>query len=183
MENVLSDKKTGTRFIQKEFWQRTYNAVKGCQNADGGLGYSRGDTSYGSMTASMLTCLYISARSIGYQDAQIKDRDEWKKGVKWLVDNWSVDSGHCKSGSVGSGIGSVFYWLYSVERLFMMTSMEKLGAVDWYGDGVSLIIQNQQVDGKWNGKFFQGSLVDVPDTCFALLFLRRAVIKIVETGR
>ncbi|HEX4589112.1 MAG TPA: hypothetical protein VH120_04240, partial [Gemmataceae bacterium] len=68
------------------------------------------------------------------------------------------------------------YFLWSVERVAMIYSVSHMGGVDWYQAGAAAILQAQQPDGAWASS--RGSLIpaistDV-NTCFALLFLKRA---------
>ena len=64
--------------------------------------------------------------------------------------------------------GKTFYFLWSLERLSVALDLETLGSKDWYNWGAEIILANQQPDGNWRGEY------DTADTCFALLFLRRA---------
>ena len=45
------------------------------------------------------------------------------------------------------------------------------GGKDWYRWGAEIIVANQKEEGQWEDRF-----PGVPDTCFALLFLKRANI-------
>jgi hypothetical protein len=64
-----------------------------------------------------------------------------------------------------------FYLLYSVERLCMTAGIATLGGRDWYAEGAAILIRSQGPDGVW-----KGSHGAVPDTCMALLFLRKAFV-------
>jgi hypothetical protein len=63
------------------------------------------------------------------------------------------------------------YFLWCIERLGMIYGKEKIGDKDWYNWGYPIVLQAQKDDGSWNDK--HGRLVD---TCFALLFLKKANI-------
>jgi hypothetical protein len=63
------------------------------------------------------------------------------------------------------------YFLWTLERLAMIYSLDKIGGKDWYEWGYPLVLKAQRADGGW--KDWSGPL---PDTCFALLFLKRANI-------
>ena len=52
----------------------------------------------------------------------------------------------------------------------MALDMKTIGQKDWYGWGAEILLENQTADGSWNGDYATGGV----DTCFALLFLRRA---------
>jgi hypothetical protein len=64
-----------------------------------------------------------------------------------------------------------YYLLYSVERLCMISRIEKLGSRDWYAEGAAILLRSQGADGSWTG--VHGTVVD---SCMALLFLRKAFI-------
>jgi hypothetical protein len=61
------------------------------------------------------------------------------------------------------------YFLWSVERVAVLYNLKTVGQIDWYAWGSKLLLANQQSDGSWRER-----LPGIPDTCFALLFLRRA---------
>ena len=61
------------------------------------------------------------------------------------------------------------YLLWSLERMAVIYDLKKIGSVDWHEWGTDIILEHQEVDGSWKERF-----PGVPDTCFALLFLRRA---------
>jgi hypothetical protein len=62
-----------------------------------------------------------------------------------------------------------FYFLWSFERVAMIYSLAKVGTVDWYTVGSTIILVTQLPTGGWRGRY----AVEV-DTSFALLFLRRS---------
>jgi hypothetical protein len=66
--------------------------------------------------------------------------------------------------------GRSYYFLWSLERVAMALDLQTIGKKDWYGWGAEIILQNQEPDGSWAGEYAQGGV----DTCFALLFLKRA---------
>jgi hypothetical protein len=65
--------------------------------------------------------------------------------------------------------GGQYYFLWSLERVCVTLSLEKLGKRDWYSWGAEYLLETQQADGAWHGDY--GAC---PDTCFALLFLKRS---------
>jgi hypothetical protein len=71
-----------------------------------------------------------------------------------------------------AGQGKIYYALWSLERMAVVYGLEdkKIGTKDWFGWGAELLLYNQQADGSWTGEFAAGGC----DTCFALLFLKRA---------
>jgi hypothetical protein len=63
------------------------------------------------------------------------------------------------------------YFLWSLERLAVIYGKPRIGGKDWFDWGYPLVLKAQRDDGSWHD--WSGPL---PDTCFALLFLKRANI-------
>jgi hypothetical protein len=61
------------------------------------------------------------------------------------------------------------YFLWSLQRTATIYDLKKVAGVDWYDWGSEIIVTAQKSDGSWEDRF-----PGVPDTCFALLFLKRA---------
>jgi hypothetical protein len=66
--------------------------------------------------------------------------------------------------------GKVYYYLWSLERVAVGYNIETLNKKDWYHWGAEILLNSQRSDGGWFGDFG----VCGADTCFALLFLKRA---------
>jgi hypothetical protein len=66
--------------------------------------------------------------------------------------------------------GGTYYFLWSLERVAVALDLKTIGKKDWYGWGVEILLENQDPDGTWKGSYSEGGV----DTCFALLFLKRA---------
>lgn len=62
-----------------------------------------------------------------------------------------------------------FYFLWCLERVSVIYSVDNIGGKDWYRWGSSVILKAQKEDGSWSEHHG-----DVPDTCFAILFLTKA---------
>jgi hypothetical protein len=70
---------------------------------------------------------------------------------------------------VHNGAGSEYYFLWGLERVAMIYGLTTIGNKDWYEIGSTYLVQEQGEDGSW-----RGNIGEIVDTCFALLFLRRA---------
>ena len=92
-----------------------------------------------------------------------------KNGVAWIARNFTVDK------NPGSD-GWYLYYIYAMERAGIITTLDKFGAHDWYRAGANHLISIQEENGNWGG---------IQDTCFAILFLKRATPSLpsVATGR
>jgi hypothetical protein len=65
------------------------------------------------------------------------------------------------------------YLMFSIERVAVLYNLALLGKKDWYRWGAEILVATQQRDGNWAAKLYYGSTPPI-DTCFALLFLKRA---------
>ena len=101
---------------------------------------------------------------------------EWKKsalikaGVNWIARSWSVNQN--------------FYYLYAMERAAVLYGLEKFGRHAWYPLGAQFILDSQDASGAW--VFHDWSKTDDAawntfDTCFAILFLKRATRPLVAS--
>ena len=69
-----------------------------------------------------------------------------------------------------SRLSNLNYFMFSMGRTLMVYNLKKIGDQDWYLWGAAKLVDNQNKDGSWNAGFPN----DAADTCFALLFLKRA---------
>ena len=148
-----------------------------CYNDSQDTGCGHGGAPYSSMTAGAIgaVCIY---------DYMLKK--DWKKdkpvidGLAWLEKNWSVSEnvGPAETAK-GTPNGWLYYYLYAVERTGMLYDTTLIGNKDWYLEGARLLLNAQKPDGSWDGSHFKHPTWD---TCFAILFLKRATRRLVATG-
>jgi hypothetical protein len=60
------------------------------------------------------------------------------------------------------------YFLFSMERMAVIYDLKRIDETDWYVWGAEKLVKTQLTTGNWPGLF------GAADTCFALLFLKRA---------
>jgi hypothetical protein len=65
------------------------------------------------------------------------------------------------------------YFLWTLERVGVLYNLRHIAGKDWYHWGAEVLVDAQQGDGSWTNGGYPGSQPDI-DTCFALLFLKRA---------
>jgi len=154
--------------IDHGVWTRMANAVLRYQTDDGGFGYTAGGKAgaTGSMTAAGVGTLAICEsrlRLANALDADLQKRvgAARKRGLDWLANRFSVET------NPGSG-GWHYYYLYGLERVGAVSGAPFFGPHDWYAQGSRWLLEEQDEKGSWN----KGT--DLSETCFALLFLRRA---------
>lgn len=129
--------------------------------AEGG----HGDSS-GSMTTAGLAILHVCRESLG---AALTRRDSTEidelelAAWRWLDLNFAIEQ------NPGRGDTFHYYYLYGLERVGAFFDRPTVGGRDWYWEGARYLVAQQGAEGGWH---------DQTDTCFAVLFLKRATATI-----
>ena len=151
-----------------------------------GFPYTLGAETTGSMTTAGLSSLVIVKAMLQERGclapamAAKLDKGIWD-AIAWLQVNYSVRD------NPGAGRRWHYYYLYGLERACVIAAKRFLGEHDWYREGATLLLDAQKAEGPWApgdqlGGFGGGPpggvryKTDLLDTCFALLFLKRATI-------
>jgi len=89
-----------------------------------------------------------------------------KAGLSWMAQHFSaIDNPLCTAES-----GRMYYhYLNALERAGVLCGTETFGKHGWYPEAARLMLDAQKDDGSWNAGWDS-----TWDTCFAILFLRRA---------
>jgi hypothetical protein len=120
---------------------------------------------YHGMTAGAVGSLVI------YAYIQGKD---WKKdpnvqaGMSWMAEKFEIQAWNG-------------YYMYALERMGILYGTELIGTRHWYREGAGAILGTQKADGSW-GKDEGDWYGTTWDTCFSILFLRRATRPLVASG-
>jgi hypothetical protein len=130
------------------------------QNKDGGWGYQKDEASYASMTAGAVGALAIYNFVNG---AAPNGGTAQGKGITWLAGNFSVT----ENAKYQYAKVHYFYFMYALERAGVYLNQDYLGKRDWYAEGCNRLLEDQKKNGSWGDNM-------MVDTCFAILFLRRA---------
>lgn len=136
-----------------------------------GWSYTTNDPAYSSMTTGAIGAVCIYDYILG---------EDWKKdkvvagGLAWLNKNYSVTEniGPCETGG-REPKEFLYYYLYALERVGMLYDTSLIGNHDWYLDGARVILAAQKPDGSW-AESGPATMRPTWDTCFAVLFLKRA---------
>jgi hypothetical protein len=191
--------------VPKETIQKAHDWWEKNQKADGGWGYGAGadgnsgmpnEPSWGSMSAGALGSLVIYKY---YLKRVWNDNQDWKgapsitKGVGWMGSNITYNE-NPKHPDLNAWH---HYWIYAIERAGRLLETENFGSHEWYVEGANWLLPRQQGDGSWqkedwakggpipaaaaNGNKEQLLPGAITETCFAILFLRRATPKITDT--
>ncbi len=158
--------------IDTRVWTKLTEAVFGYQTLDGGFGYGsgggRGASGTGSMTAAgaaTLAMCEIELRIAGACSPKLAEKFALarSRSQEWLAKYFSVTA-NPKAGAW------LYYYLYGLERFGAVCGVARLGEHDWYGEGAAFLLAQQAETGAWQGG------TDLSETCFALLFLKRATL-------
>jgi hypothetical protein len=130
------------------------------------------EPAYASMTAGAVGALCIYDYILG---------TDWKtdppvlSGLAWLDKTWSVaENLPALCGAPDAGpLAWRFYYLYALERAGMLYYTTHVGPHDWYQEGAMLLLDSQSKTGSWAGSETKWDNATW-DTCFAILFLKRA---------
>ena len=138
-----------------------------------GFGYTFGMPPTGSMTAAGLSSLLIVRLLLDRKHALQKDIEQasWD-AIAWLSQNFSVTANPPMQPMWH------YYYLYGLERAFVIARKKLVGDRDWYREGAEVLIGQQDESGRWapaSGGFGPSTSKPTWDTCFALLFLKRAL--------
>ncbi len=125
---------------------------------------------YGSMTAGAAGALVIYDYIKEGKLAWLRDKDV-HEGNQWIARNFSA------AANPGMGQKNLFYYLYALERLGTLYGTERFGGHEWYAEGTRVVLDAQKADGSWTDGV-EGR--PESDTCFAILFLRRATRPLVD---
>ena len=156
------------------------------QKPTGGWGYlyqsseaaaASWDTTTASMTGVGLICLAVGwglADTGTLQpggDQSLRD-PAILKGLDTLGGSVEFPSGRrAKAGEAEPPLD--LYYLWTLERVGVLYDVRTLGGKDWWTWGAGQILGCQRRDGSWDTNGYRGAR-PVTDTCFALLFLKRA---------
>ena len=134
---------------------------------------------YGSMTAGSVGGLaiwdYIKDNDSGKKKRSWKRDKDVHEGIAWLAKNFSVtyNPGPYEHGDGAENSQHQYlYYLYALERAGMLYGTETMGTHWWYPEGAKVLLEKQAGGGNWGG---------VVDTCFAILFLKRATTPLTPT--
>jgi hypothetical protein len=174
----------------EEALKRVEARFRSSQHADGGWGYFE-QGMRGPMTGSTASMTCAGLLGLAVADGQTLEAKPAKAGSKpptalgkdpriprgLLALSTAIgspaDEGRkpgerpVRGGAVG---GRTYYFLWSLERVAVALDLQTIGKKDWYAWGADILLANQQEDGSWQGFYGECGA----DTCFALLFLKRA---------
>jgi hypothetical protein len=149
-------------------WRDLARRVPALQGSSGAFVYRTGFWANGGVTTAGMTTLSLALDRIPRVErhrgwAEAAD-DAVREGWRFLDEHFSV-SENPRPDNSGDPAFHHYYYLYGLERVATLSRRDRVGGKDWYREGARFLVAHQESDGSW------GSL---ENTCFALLFLRRA---------
>jgi hypothetical protein len=151
---------------------RLYDRFRASQHRDGGWGYKTGEND----TTPTMTCAGVLVLSMVHGvAAEAGKRSEPDKdpnltrGLRKLSNSVTDPVGDRKE-EIPRVKDKFYYLVWSLGRDCLICDLKTVDKKDWYAWGVEIVLANQGPNGLWYGEFFPSGA----DTCFALLFLKRA---------
>jgi hypothetical protein len=151
-------------------------------------GWCYGPRDHGHPAYSTMTAGAVGAVAIWnfLEDEKSTKKDPTlQKGIAWLGANFSVKGNEGPSEHVKDTGWMLYYYLYALERAGVLAGTETFGGRRWYAEGAEVILAAQKPDGSWLSPLPHSDRSDTTnacwDTCFAILFLKRATAPLVAS--
>ncbi len=146
----------------------SYYRFQVTQRNDGGWSYG----GFENASSNTMTCAGLLGLAVGTGalPAATKAKDPAiERGLNALAQH----IGHPAKNADARPAMQNMYFLWSVERVGVLFDLKTIGGKEWYAWGAQILLANQHGDGHWFGTQYLGQAESI-DTCFALLFLKRA---------
>jgi hypothetical protein len=124
---------------------------------------------YSAMTAGAVGALAIYDYVL---DLDRKKNASIKSGLAWLNAHWSVTTNEGPAEVGNSPAAEYLYYMYALERAGMLLDLPAIGKHDWYQEGANQLLNDQKENGSWAAG--GGRSGPTWDTCYAILFLKKA---------
>ena len=162
--------------IPTNVWLDVLDYLERNQRESGGIAYNSGRSPSGSMTlAAIATALICMDEARGDRKFEAKSKTyeaTLRRAFDWFGKRFSVDANADGDGDAMT-VANLHYYLYGLERVGVLSNSKTIAGRDWYEEGSERLLSTQAGDGSWTAP---GSVDAASDTCFALLFLRRATV-------
>ena len=158
----------------------SYQRFRSTQNPDGGWAYKT-EAGFGGKpekhSTHTMTCAGLLGLALGPgalpPGSNVGDKEKIQQPVSAGLTSLGAHIGSPGPAGAKPAMENM-YFLWSVERVGVLFDLKSIGGKDWYAWGAQMLVANQDPrDGHWHGAPYMGQS-DHLDTCFALLFLKRA---------
>ncbi|HEX7897429.1 MAG TPA: hypothetical protein VF950_06695 [Planctomycetota bacterium] len=154
--------------LSQKWWRDQQSDPDAKDGGYGGAGWGYGGKSaaaWGSMTVGATGSLAICDYILG---ENWKGDKACRMGAEWIGFHFKVED-NPKHENPGAWH---YYYLYGLERAGVLYDTPKFGKWDWYAYGAKFLLEQQKPEGHWG---------DLTNTCFAILFLKRATRPLVAS--
>lgn len=139
-----------------EFWAAMSKHFRGCQNKDGGWGYTGNSGSTANMATAGLASMFLVFDKFHAKAVYKRDQPNvfeegnaaevlksLERGMEWLGQNGGQKGG---------------YYFYGIERTGVASGRKYIGGRDWFREDADYILQRQRSDGsiplcRWGGHY------------------------------
>ncbi|MHC4401034.1 MAG: DUF4159 domain-containing protein [Planctomycetota bacterium] len=149
-----------------KFWITMSKHFLGCQNADGGWGYTGGGSSANMATAGLASMFLVFDMHHGKTCYRNENPRTFTSGEPAEV-LASIKRGMDWLGKMQHGKDDGYY-LYGIERTGVASGRKTIGGEDWFGRGALAVLRAQQRDGSIPMGRYGGPAIN---TSFCTLFL------------
>ena len=169
--------------IKPQVWKAIAKETLGYQTESGGFHYWKEEHSQfavtGSMTAAGIAILSMVSEGLGDR-APSSIPESQERALAWLAENFSLARNPADRSGAG---GHLYYYLFGIERVASFLGLDRIADKNWYLGGAKRIVRAQLGNGSWSDAptTLELRLLNpgesssaISDTCFALLFLRKA---------
>jgi len=153
--------------VPDDIWKRLLQSVPLRQGETGAFRYRSDTLEGGAMTHAALVTLHLAMEGLDGKKVPKNAAVAFRKGQAWC--DKEFDPARYPWGR-GWRTGRYYYYIYGLERYAVLLGKKKLGGRDWYREGAEVLISRQRADGGWTRA--------PHETCFAILFLRKAVFSL-----
>ncbi len=160
----------GVVVLAVRWWRESMHPPTEKDGVYGGRGWNYRDLSrderkpYHSMTAGGVGSLVIYNYMLG---RDWRNDSYVKAGMKWMTDHFSVNKN--------------YYYMYGLERVGILYGTDTFGDHAWYKKGADVLLKAQAADGHWGDNKDDRKDRNTHDTCFAILFLKKATRPLVAS--
>lgn len=145
-------------------WKKLLDTMPRLQSDGGAFRYKPGAVYRATMTHAALLVMKFATEALGMRRPPRDVAAAMRSGHEWLEEHYSVERAPWGR---GWHAGNYYYYMYGLERYAVWFEREEIGGHDWYREGAEVLLDRQEKNGSWGS---------IEDTCFAILFLRRATL-------
>ncbi len=159
--------------VPEAVWLEALEGLEIFRDESGGFTYAPGDRNPNAgITAAALASLAV-LQEVAVDSGRLRSALERKHKLREDAERWLERRFDPQRNTFTDGAWTPawrYAYLWALERWCGLTQRERVAERDWYSEGASWLLEDQARDGSF------GNALQITDTCFALLFLRRATV-------